>query len=124
MPDSKLEKGMKVRRQVLGNDHVDQAEANKTNFDEKFQQFITELAWGEVWGGEDLDLKTRHLITISLLAAFGRENEFVIHLRATKNTGVTQNEVREALHHVAVYAGIPVANSAFALAKEYYEQDD
>jgi len=124
MPESKYEKGTQVRREVLGDAHVDRAEANRTPFDEKFQEFITEFAWGSVWSGPVLDRQTRQLITLAILAALGQELEFKLHLRATRNTGVTQEQVREALHHVAVYAGIPAANSAFALAKEFYGSDE
>ncbi len=124
MSDSAYEKGMQTRREILGDAHVDRAEANKTPLDERFQRFITEFAWGTVWSGEGLDRKTRHLITIALLAALGKEQEFVMHLKATQHTGVSQEEVREALHHVAVYAGIPAANGAISLAKAYYGQSE
>ncbi len=120
MSDSKFNDGMKVRRQVLGNDHVDRAEANKTDFDAAFQRLITEFAWGSVWTGETIDRKTRHLITIALLAALGQEEELKMHIRATKNTGVTPEEIREALLQVAVYAGVPAANAGFRAAKEEF----
>lgn len=120
MSDQKYEQGMKVRREVLGDDHVDRAEANKTAFDADFQRFITEMAWGSVWARPNLDRKTRHLITIAMLAALGKENELAMHLRATQNTGVTAEDVKEALLHVAVYAGVPAANAAFAVAKRFY----
>ena len=110
--------GMRVRREVLGDAHVDRAAAGQTSFDEPFQRFITEVAWGSVWARDGLDRKTRSLITIALLAAAGRREELELHLRATRNTGATPEEVREALLHVAVYAGVPAANSAFALARE------
>ena len=110
--------GMRVRREVLGDAHVDRAAAGQTSFDEPFQRFITEVAWGSVWARDGLDRKTRSLITIALLAAAGRIEELELHLRATRNTGATPEEVREALLHVAVYAGVPAANSAFALARE------
>ena len=87
MSVSSFDSGMKVRRQVLGNEHVDRAEAHKTDFDATFQQLITEFAWGSVWTGETIDRKTRHLITIALLAALGQEEELKMHVRATKNTG-------------------------------------
>ena len=120
--DRKFEDGMKIRRQVLGHDHVDRAEAGKTAFDADFQRFIVETAWGSVWARPGLDQKTRHLLTIAMLAALGREGELAIHLRATRNTGVTRDEVKEVLLQVAIYAGVPAANSAFALAKEIYDQ--
>ena len=124
MAESNYERGMQVRREVLGDAHVDQAEANKTSFDNGFQRLIVESAWGMVWAGEGLDRRTRHLITLALLAALGQEHEFGMHLRATRNTGVTQDEVRETLQHVAIYAGVPAANSAFALARQFYAEQE
>jgi 4-carboxymuconolactone decarboxylase len=103
---------------VLGDAHVDRAEAHKTAFDAPFQHFIVETAWGTLWASDGLDRRTRSLITIALLAALGRREELALHLRASANTGATPEEIREALLHVAIYAGIPAANSAFALAKE------
>jgi len=120
MEDSKYEQGMRIRRKVLGDAHVDRAEASKTGLDAAFQSLITEFAWGTVWAGDGLDLKTRHLVTIALLAGLGHEKEFRMHLKAAENTGVTSEEVREVLHHVAVYAGVPAANSAIAAAKEHF----
>ena len=118
----KYEQGMKVRRAVLGDGHVDRAEANKTEFDADFQHFITEVAWGSVWARPGLDRKTRHLLTIALLAGLGQENELAMHIRASQNTGVTPDEIKEVLLQVALYAGIPVANSAFAIAKQVYAE--
>jgi 4-carboxymuconolactone decarboxylase len=115
--DTRYEQGMRVRRAVLGDAHVDRAEASKTAFDAPFQQFITETAWGAVWTRPDLDRRTRSLITISILAALGRHEELALHLRASANTGASPEEIREALLHVAVYAGVPAANSAMAIAK-------
>lgn len=111
------ERGSRVRREVLGDAHVDRAAQNATPFDEPFQRFITETAWGTVWAGDAIDRRTRSLITIAILAALGRREELELHLRASRNTGATPDEIREALLHVAVYAGVPAANSAFALAK-------
>lgn len=122
MSDEKFEAGMKVRREVLGNAHVDRAEANKTPFDADFQRFITETAWGSVWSRPGLDRKTRHLLTIALLAALGKENELAMHIRATGNTGVTPEEVEEVFIQLAIYAGVPAANSAFAIAKQVYAE--
>lgn len=122
MSDQKFEQGMKVRREVLGDAHVDRAEANTTPFDADFQQFITETAWGSVWSRPGLERKTRHLLTIAMLAAFGKEHELAMHLRATQNTGVTAEEVKEVLLQVAIYAGIPAANSAIAVAKKVYAE--
>jgi 4-carboxymuconolactone decarboxylase len=108
---------MRVRRAVLGDAHVDRAQANTTDFDADFQRFITETVWGEVWTRPGLERSTRHLLTIAILAALGKENELAMHLRAAPNTGVTPEEIREALLQVAVYAGVPAANAAFAVAK-------
>lgn len=124
MKESTFERGMCVRRSVLGSTHVDQAENNKTDFDVDFQTMITEFAWGTVWSGETLDRRDRHLLTIGLMAALGKEHELAMHIRATQNTGVTPEEVKEVFHQVAVYAGIPAANRAFAVAKQVYAEID
>jgi 4-carboxymuconolactone decarboxylase len=118
MGDATYERGMRIRRQVLGDSHVDRAEERKTDFDDGFQRFVTETAWGTVWAGGTLDLKTRHLVTIAMLVAMGNEHELAMHLLATRNTGVTPGELREVFLQAAVYAGVPAANRAFALAKE------
>ena len=118
MLNDKFEKGMKTRRAVLGDAHVDRAEANKTAFDADFQQMITEFAWGTTWQGTALDLPTRHLITIAMLAALGKEHELAMHIRATQNTGVTPEQLKEALLQVAIYAGVPAANTAIGIAKQ------
>lgn len=122
MSNETFERGMKIRRAVLGDEHVDRAQANATEFDAPFQQFITETAWGTIWAREGIDRKTRHMLTLAILAALGKENELAMHLRATKNTGVTQDEVQEILLHVAVYAGVPAANAAFAIAKRVFQE--
>jgi 4-carboxymuconolactone decarboxylase len=122
MSDDKFEQGMKLRREVLGDRHVDQAEANKTPFDADFQRFITETAWGSVWSRPNLDRKTRHMITLAMLAALGKEHELALHIRATRNTGVTPEELKEVFHQVAIYAGVPAANTAFAIAKKVYAE--
>ena len=113
-----FEEGMRVRREILGDEHVDRAEASKTDLDGDFQAFITRYAWGEVWSRGVLDRRERHLITLAVLCALGREHELAMHLRATQRTGVSAEDVSELLQHVAIYAGLPVANSAFRLAKE------
>jgi 4-carboxymuconolactone decarboxylase len=118
MSDSKFERGMKTRRQVLGNAHVDRAEANKTSFDTDFQRLITEYAWGDVWQGQTLDIQTRHMITIAMLAALGKEGELALHIRATRNTGVTPDQLKEVFQQVAIYAGVPAANTAVSIAKK------
>jgi 4-carboxymuconolactone decarboxylase len=120
--ESRLERGMQVRREILGDAHVDAAEEDRSDLDSDFQRFITETAWGEVWSRPDLDRRTRSLVTIGILAALGRRDELAMHLRASKNTGVSTAEVREALFHVALYAGLPAAHAAFSLAKAELEQ--
>ena len=117
MAGSDFDTGMKTRQRLLGSDYVARAEANKTTFDARFQKYITESAWGAVWSDPTIDIRTRSLITIALLAALGHENELAMHVLATRETGATAEEVREALMHVAVYAGVPAANRAFAVAK-------
>lgn len=124
MSDDRFAKGMKVRREVLGDAHVERAQARTTNFDEAFQRYITESAWGAVWDRPNLDRRTRSLITIALLGALGCREELQMHVRAARNTGASPQETAEALLHVAVYAGVPAANRAFAAAKEVYEEMD
>ena len=115
--ESRFERGLRVRREVLGDAHVERALARQTAFDAPFQQFITETAWGTLWARPELDRRTRSLLTIAILAALGRTEELALHIRASRNTGATPDDVAEALMHVAVYAGVPAANSAFAVAK-------
>jgi 4-carboxymuconolactone decarboxylase len=118
MSDHLYDKGMQTRRSVLGNDHVDNAEKNKVKFDEDFQRYITNNAWGEVWSRPGLTKRERSLITIALLTALRYEEELAMHIKATKNTGASEDDVKEVLLHTAVYAGVPAANSAFKIAKE------
>lgn len=113
---------MAVRKAVLGADYVARAEANKTDFDADWQRYATENAWGAVWTRPGLDKKIRSMLTIAMLAALGRQEELALHIRATRNTGVTKDEVKEVLLQVAVYAGAPAANSAFAIAKQVYRE--
>ena len=122
MADDAYDTGMRVRRDVLGDAHVARSEAAKDEFTADFQRFITETAWGSVWSRPGLDRKTRSMLTIALLAALGRYDELRLHVRATKNTGVSQAEVAEILMHAAVYAGIPAANSAFHHASDVYAE--
>lgn len=122
MSDDPFEKGMAVRKAVLGADYVARAEANKTDFDADWQRYATENAWGAVWTRPGLDKKIRSMLTIAMLAALGRQEELALHIRATRNTGVTKDEVKEVLLQVAVYAGAPAANSAFAIAKQVYRE--
>ncbi len=120
---NRFDQGMITRRSVLGNAHVDRAEANKNDFDKGFQQFITEFAWGTAWQGDVLDIPTRHMITIALLAGLGKEKELEMHIRATRNTGVTAEQLSEVFMHVAIYAGVPAANSAIGIAKKIYAEE-
>lgn len=115
---------MQIRKSVLGEGYVNRAEANKSDFDADFQRLITEVAWGSVWSRPGLNRKTRHLLTIAMLAALGNHEELAMHIRATRNTGVTREEVKEVLLQVTVYAGIPAANAAVAIAKRVYEEMD
>jgi 4-carboxymuconolactone decarboxylase len=108
--------GMKVRRQVLGDAHVDRSLTAASDLNRPFQQWITENVWGDLWTNETLDLKTRSMITVAILAALGRE-ELSLHMQASTNTGVTDEELAQVLQHVAIYAGVPAANHAFAIAK-------
>ena len=109
--------GMATRRAVLGDAHVDRAEAAKTPFDEDFQTFITEGAWGSVWSRPGLTRRERSMITLALLAALGQWDEVALHVRASANTGASPEDIREALLHVAVYAGVPAANHAFKIVR-------
>lgn len=121
MTESRFDIGMKVRKEVLGSEHVERALARTTEFDADFQRFITETAWGSVWARPGLDRRTRSLITIAILAALGRE-ELALHLHASRNIGIDPREIAEALLHVAVYAGVPAANAAFSMAKQEFDQ--
>ena len=114
--------GMATRRSVLGDAHVDRAEAAKTAFDQPFQALITEAAWGHVWSRPDWSKRQRSIVTIALLAALGQDEEVAMHVRATANTGATPDDIREALLHVAIYAGVPAANHAFKIVKKTYKE--
>ena len=115
-------KGMATRREVLGNTHVDKAERNKTSFDEPFQAMITESAWGHVWSSDGFTKRERSIVTIALLAGLGHYEELEMHIRATVNTGATPDDIREALMHVAIYAGVPSANHAIKIAKRVLQE--
>lgn len=117
----RYEQGMRIRRQVLGDAHVDAAEADKTAFDEPFQTLITEAAWGNLWARDSLPLRERSMLTVALLAATGNFDEIAMHIRATANTGASPSDVMEALLHVAIYAGVPRANRAIKIARQTYE---
>jgi 4-carboxymuconolactone decarboxylase len=111
------ERGMRVRREVLGDDHVDRAVAATTEFTEPFQDFITRYAWGEIWSRPGLSRAERSLITVAMLAALGREHELGMHVRAAVRNGLSPEQIREVLLQVAVYAGVPAANRAFPIAQ-------
>lgn len=118
----RFDRGMAVRRRVLGDDHVDRAEAQKTAFDEPFQTLITEGAWGTVWASDGVSLRERSMLTLALLAATGNFEEIPMHVRATARTGASERDVMEAFQHVAIYAGVPRANRAIAIAKRVYAE--
>ena len=118
----RYETGMKVRRAVLGDAHVDRAEAGRTAFDTPFQTLITEAAWGTVWASDGLSHRERSMITLALLAATKNFEEIPMHIRATANTGATPEDVIETFQHVAIYAGVPAANHAIKLAKQTYAE--
>ena len=121
MPD-RFEQGMATRRSVLGDAHVDRAEAAKSAFDEPFQTLITEGAWGTLWSDDTITKRERSMLTLALLAATGNFDEVPMHIRATANTGAAPQDVLQALMHVAVYAGVPKANHAIKLAKQTYAE--
>jgi 4-carboxymuconolactone decarboxylase len=124
MSDDELyEQGMQARRAVLGDDHVDRANANATPFTAPWQEFITRHAWGAVWTRDGLDRRTRSAVTLSVLTALGRENEIAMHVRAALRNGLTREEIGEVFMHTAVYAGVPAANAAFAIAQRVFDDD-
>ena len=123
MSDETHEAGMKVRRAVLGDDHVDRAIQRTTEFTAPFQDFITRYAWGSVWTREGLDRRTRSAITLSVLAALGRENEIEMHVRGALRNGLTPEEIGEVLLHTSIYAGVPAANAAFAIAQRVIDAE-
>lgn len=118
----RYEQGMKVRRHILGDAHVDRAEARKSDFEAPFQQMITETAWGHVWASDGISDRERSMITLALLAALGNFDEIPMHIRATARTGASKTDVLEAFQHVAIYAGVPRANHALKLARETYDE--
>ena len=109
--------GLTVRREVLGEEHVARSLANATPFSAPWQEFVTSVAWGQVWSRDGLDRRTRSMLTLALLTALHCENELAMHVRAAIGNGVTPAEISEVLLHTAVYAGVPAANSAFAVAQ-------
>jgi 4-carboxymuconolactone decarboxylase len=114
--------GMKTRRSILGDAHVDQAHTRMTDFDAPFQKLIVEAAWGRVWSRPNWTARERSIVTIALLAALGHDEEVAMHVRATANTGATKEDITEALLHVAIYAGVPAANRAIKIAKRVFEE--
>ena len=114
--------GMKTRREVLGDAHVDRAEAAKTDLDLPFQDLITQSAWGTVWASDGISRRERSMLTLALLAATGNFDEIPMHIRATARTGASKQDVIEAFQHVAIYAGVPRANHALKLAKQTYAE--
>lgn len=124
LASERYRQGMATRRAVLGDGHVDRAEAVSTAFDKPFQDLITEAAWGHVWSRPGLTKRERSIVTIALLAALGQDDEVAMHVRATSNTGASRDDICEALLHVAIYAGVPAANHAIKIAKQAFEQMD
>ncbi|MDG1282615.1 MAG: 4-carboxymuconolactone decarboxylase [Pseudorhodobacter sp.] len=122
MLDDRFDQGMRTRRSVLGDAHVNKAEASKTDFDSAFQTLITEGAWGTVWASDAITKRERSMITLALLAATKNFDEIPMHIRATARTGASKQDVIEAFQHVAIYAGVPAANHAIKLAKQTYAE--
>ncbi|CAN1569862.1 COG0599 Uncharacterized homolog of gamma-carboxymuconolactone decarboxylase subunit [Rhabdaerophilaceae bacterium] len=119
---SRFEAGHRTRKAVLGEAHVARSEKNSTPFDADFVTLITESAWGSVWSRETISKRERSMLTLALLAGLGHHEEFVLHLKATRNTGASMDDIKEVLLHVAIYAGVPAANTAFRIAKEAYAE--
>jgi len=118
--DERRERGMKIRRDVLGDDHVDRAQASSTPLTRDFQDLITRYAWGEIWSRPGLDRRTRSCITVAMTVALNRPEELALHLRGALRNGVTVDELREVLLQTAVYCGIPAANAAFRVAEDVF----
>ena len=122
--DERREAGMRVRREVLGDAHVDRAIARTDAFTEPFQDFITRTAWGDIWDRPGLDRRSRSLITLAVLTALRAEGEIAMHVRAAIRNGVTRDEIAEVLLHATLYAGVPAGNAAFAIAQETLRESD
>ncbi len=118
----RYDRGMATRRAVLGDAHVDRTLAKRNDFNTDFQELITRYAWGEIWSRPELSRHTRSLLTIAMMVALNRPDEFRLHLRGAFNNGVTQDEIKEVLLHCAIYAGVPAANSAYHMAEEVFAQ--
>ena len=123
MSDDTYDAGMKARREVLGDAHVDRAIEATTDFTAAFQDFITRYAWGSVWTRDGLDRRTRSCITLAVLTALGRDGEIAMHVRAARTNGLTHEEISEVLLHTAVYAGVPAANAAYAIAQRVLAEE-
>ncbi len=123
MSDDRYAQGMKTRRATLGDRYVDGAEARKTDFDADFQRYITEGPWGAVWSRDGITPRERSMVTVGLLAALGHHEELALHLRATRNTGASADDIKEVLLQVAVYAGAPPANAAVKIAKAIFAEE-
>jgi 4-carboxymuconolactone decarboxylase len=124
MNDAAYDRGMRIRREVLGDEHVDAAVERTTGFTADFQDLITRYAWGEVWNRPGLDRRTRSCITLTALVALGRLEELEMHVRAALRNGLTADEVKEVLLHSAIYCGVPAANAAFAVAQRALAEHD
>ncbi len=120
----RLREGMKVRRSVLGDAHVDRSVAGRSELNGEFLDLITRFAWGEIWARPGLERRTRSLLCIAMMVALGREEELALHLRAAANNGVTRDEIKEVLLQSAVYCGLPAANSAFHLAARVFADEE
>ncbi len=118
----RYDRGMAVRRAVLGDAHVDRTLAKRNEFNTDFQELITRYAWGEIWSRPELSRHTRSLLTMAMMVALNRPDEFRLHLRGAFNNGVTRDEIKEVLLHCAIYAGVPAANSAYHMAEEVFAQ--
>jgi 4-carboxymuconolactone decarboxylase len=123
MSDDTYDAGMKARREVLGDAHVDRAIESTTDFTAPFQEFITRYAWGAVWARDGLDRRTRSCITLAVLTALGREHEIAMHVRAARTNGLSHEEIAEVLLHTAVYAGVPAANAAYSIAQRVLAEE-
>ena len=123
MTEDAYERGMKIRREVLGDEHVDRAIENSTEHTAAFQEFITRYAWGEVWARPGLDRRTRSSITLTALVALGRFDELAMHIRGARSNGLSDEEIGEVLLHTAVYCGVPAANSAFKVFQRVLAED-
>ena len=124
MNDLAYDRGMRVRREVLGDEHVDAAVERTTAFTADFQDLITRYAWGEIWARPGLDRKTRSCITLTALVALGRLEELEMHVRAAQRNGLSTDEIKEVLLHSAIYCGVPAANAAFAVAQSVFAEHD